>query len=92
MTQQEFLRRRQALLAKMAPASAAIIFAAPEATRSNDSEYPYRQNSDFWYFTGFNEPESALLLIKSADNHSHSVLFNRVRDLTAEIWLSLIHI
>lgn len=86
MTQQEFLRRRQALLAKMAPASAAIIFAAPEATRSNDSEYPYRQNSDFWYFTGFNEPESALLLIKSADNHSHSVLFNRVRDLTAEIW------
>ncbi len=86
MTQQEFLRRRQALLAKMAPASAAIIFAAQEATRSNDSEYPYRQNSDFWYFTGFNEPESALLLIKSADNHSHSVLFNRVRDLTAEIW------
>ncbi|MBD8214744.1 Xaa-Pro aminopeptidase [Erwinia persicina] len=86
MTQQEFLRRRQALLAKMAPASAAVIFAAPEATRSNDSEYPYRQNSDFWYFTGFNEPEAALLLIKSADNHSHSVLFNRVRDLTAEIW------
>lgn len=86
MTQQEFLRRRQALLAKMAPASAAVIFAAPEATRSNDSEYPYRQNSDFWYFTGFNEPEAALLLIKSADNHNHSVLFNRVRDLTAEIW------
>lgn len=86
MTQQEFLRRRQALLAKMAPASAAVIFSAPEVTRSNDSEYPYRQNSDFWYFTGFNEPEAALLLIKSADNHSHSVLFNRVRDLTAEIW------
>lgn len=86
MTQQEFLRRRQALLAKMAPASAAVIFAAPEAKRSNDSEYPYRQDSDFWYFTGFNEPEAALLLIKSADNHNHSVLFNRVRDLTAEIW------
>jgi len=86
MTQQEFLRRRQALLAKMAPASAAVIFAAPEATRSNASEYPYRQNSAFWYFTGFNEPEAALLLIKSADNHNHSVLFNRVRDLTAEIW------
>ena len=86
MTQQEFVRRRQALLAKMAPASAAVIFAAPEATRSNDSEYPYRQNSDFWYFTGFNEPEAALVLIKSAENHNHSVLFNRVRDLTAEIW------
>lgn len=86
MTQQEFLRRRQALLAKMAPASAALIFAAPEATRSADSEYPYRQNSDFWYFTGFNEPEAVLVLIKSDETHNHSVLFNRLRDKTAEIW------
>jgi len=86
MTQQEYLRRRQALLATMQPGSAALIFAAPEATRSNDSEYPYRQSSDFWYFTGFNEPESVLVLIKSHDTHNHSVLFNRVRDLTAEIW------
>ena len=86
MTQHEFLRRRQALLAKMAPASAALIFAAPEVTRSADSEYPYRQNSDFWYFTGFNEPESVLVLIKSDETHNHSVLFNRLRDKTAEIW------
>ncbi|AHG19336.1 proline aminopeptidase P II [Chania multitudinisentens RB-25] len=86
MTQQEFHNRRQALLAKMAPASAAVIFAAPEATRSADSEYPYRQNSDFWYLTGFNEPETALILVKSDETHNHSVLFNRVRDLTAEIW------
>ncbi|MBP2168163.1 Xaa-Pro aminopeptidase [Erwinia toletana] len=81
-----FLQRRQALLAKMAPASAAVIFAAPEATRNADSEYPYRQNSDFWYFTGFNEPEAVLVLIKSDETHNHSVLFNRVRDKTAEIW------
>lgn len=86
MTQQEFLRRRQALLAKMAPASAALIFAAPEAIRSADSEYPYRQNSDFWYFTGFNEPEAVLVLIKSDETHNHSVIFNRLRDKTAEIW------
>ncbi len=86
MTQLEYLRRRQALLAQMAPASAALIFAAPEATRSADSEYPYRQNSDFWYFTGFNEPEAVLVLIKSDDTHNHSVLFNRIRDKTAEIW------
>lgn len=86
MTQQEFDRRRQALLAQMQPGSAAIIFAAPEAPRNADSEYPYRQSSDFWYFTGFNEPEAALVLIKSNDTHNHSVLFNRVRDLTAEIW------
>jgi len=81
-----FQQRRQALLAKMVPGSAALIFAAPEVTRSNDSEYPFRQNSDFWYFTGFNEPEALLVLIKSDENHNHSVLFNRVRDLTAEIW------
>ncbi|EOI3464406.1 Xaa-Pro aminopeptidase [Cronobacter dublinensis] len=86
MTQQEFLRRRQALLEKMAPASAALIFAAPQATRSADSEYPYRQSSDFWYFTGFNEPEAVLVLIKSDETHSHSVIFNRLRDKTAEIW------
>ncbi|QCT18287.1 Xaa-Pro aminopeptidase [Jejubacter calystegiae] len=86
MTQQEFLRRRQALLAQMAPGSAALIFAAAEATRSADSEYPYRQNSDFWYFTGFNEPEALLVLIKSNESHNHSVLFNRVRDKNAEIW------
>ncbi|CCJ76620.1 Xaa-Pro aminopeptidase [Cronobacter muytjensii] len=86
MTQQEFLRRRQALLAKMAPASAALIFAAPQASRSADSEYPYRQSSDFWYFTGFNEPEAVLVLIKSDETHSHSVIFNRLRDKNAEIW------
>ncbi|OSM94801.1 MULTISPECIES: Xaa-Pro aminopeptidase [Lonsdalea] len=86
MNQQEYLRRRQALLEKMAPASAAIIFAAPETQRNADSDYPYRQSSDFWYFTGFNEPEAALLLVKSDENHHHSVLFNRVRDITAEIW------
>ncbi|PZL93543.1 Xaa-Pro aminopeptidase, partial [Pantoea graminicola] len=83
---ERFLQRRQALLAKMAPGSAALIFAAPEVTRSNDSEYPFRQSSDFWYFTGFNEPQALLVLIKSDENHNHSVLFNRVRDPNAEIW------
>ena len=86
ISSQEYSRRRQALLAAMQPGSAALIFAAPEVTRSADSEYPYRQSSDFWYFTGFNEPEAVLVLIKSNDTHNHSVIFNRVRDLTAEIW------
>ncbi|NIH15669.1 Xaa-Pro aminopeptidase [Serratia symbiotica] len=86
MTQQKFNTRRQALLAKMAPASAAVIFSAPEMTRSADSNYPYRQNSDFCYLTGFNEPEAVLVLIKSDETHNYSVLFNRVRDLTSEIW------
>lgn len=56
-------------------------------TRSADNEYLYCQSNDFWYFTGFNESEAVLALIKSDNAHSHSVLFNRVRDSTAEIWL-----
>lgn len=86
MTQNEFTGRRQALIAQMASGSAALIFAAPEAPRSADSEYPYRQNSDFWYFTGFNEPQALLVLIKSDETHNHSLLFNRVRDKSAETW------
>ncbi len=86
ITLDTFQQRRQALLTRMVPASAAVIFAAPEASRSADSEYPYRQNSDFWYFTGFNEPEAVLVLIKRDETEHHSVLFNRVRDKSAEIW------
>ncbi|MGV3346627.1 Xaa-Pro aminopeptidase [Enterobacteriaceae bacterium LUAb1] len=86
MSQQEYLGRRKALFDKMSVGSAAVIFAAPEVTRNADSEYPYRQSSDFWYFTGFNEPEAVLVLIKSAEAHQHSVLFNRLRDKTAEVW------
>lgn len=91
ISRQEFQRRRQALVEQMQPGSAALIFAAPEVTRSADSEYPYRQNSDFWYFTGFNEPEAVLVLIKSDDTHNHSVLFNRVRDPDGRdlVWSSL---
>ncbi len=86
ITLENYQQRRQSLLAKMVPGSAALLFAAPEVTRSRDTEYLFRQNSDFWYFTGFNEPEALLVLIKSDENHNHSVLFNRVRDLNAEIW------
>lgn len=86
MTLEELQRRRQLLVDKMAPNSAAIIFSALEITRSADSTYPFRQNSDFWYFTEFNEPEAALVLIKNNDSSYRSVLFNRVRDIDAEIW------
>ncbi|SUI47234.1 Xaa-Pro aminopeptidase [Serratia marcescens] len=47
---------------------------------------PTGRTATFWYLTGFNEPEAVLVLIKSDETHNHSVLFNRVRDLTAEIW------
>ncbi|MGL4983613.1 MAG: aminopeptidase P N-terminal domain-containing protein, partial [Plesiomonas sp.] len=82
---QQVVSRRQALLAQMVENSAAIFFAAPERTRSRDSDYPFRQNSDFWYFTTFNEPEAALILIKR-DQKTQTILFNRVNDKLAEIW------
>ncbi|VFP84568.1 Xaa-Pro aminopeptidase [Candidatus Erwinia haradaeae] len=86
MTDKEFLRRRQALLSYMAPSSVVLIFAAPIVIRSHTSTYPYRQNSDFWYFTGFNESEAALLLIKISCNNDYSVLFNRRNSLQNQIW------
>lgn len=86
ISQKNYCQRRQALLKQMVPGSAALIFAAPEVTRSRDTEYLFRQNSDFWYFTGFNEPEALLILIKSDEQHNHSILFNRYRDPHAEIW------
>ncbi|UVK77592.1 MAG: proline aminopeptidase P II [Sodalis sp. Fse] len=86
MTHQEYIRRRQGLLTKMISNSAALIFASPKTRRSNDSYYPYRQNSNFWYFTGFNEPDALLILVKNDENHHHSILFNQVRDKFDEIW------
>ncbi|VFP80300.1 Xaa-Pro aminopeptidase [Candidatus Erwinia haradaeae] len=86
MTYKEFIRRRQALLSYMMPASVSLFFAAPTVIRSHTSIYPYRQNSDFWYFTGFNEPEAALLLIKTSNNYNYSVLFNRRCNAQTTLW------
>ncbi|OCG00302.1 Xaa-Pro aminopeptidase [Gilliamella sp. wkB112] len=82
----ELLTRREKLLAQMESNSVALFFAAPEVVRSNDTHYPYRQNSDFWYFTFFSEPEALFVVIKKSDNSSRCVLFNRKKDPLAETW------
>ena len=82
MTKKEFAQRRQQLMAMMEPNSIAILPAAPERTRSRDTEYPYRQDSDFFYLSGFPEPEAVLLLIPGRD-HGEYILFCRDRDRTA---------
>ncbi len=82
----EILARRETFFAHMLPNSVAVFFAAPEAVRSNDTHYPYRQNSDFWYLTLFNEPESVLVLIKEHDNRCRSLLINRDKDPLLETW------
>ncbi|MFN2453236.1 MAG: Xaa-Pro aminopeptidase [Pyrinomonadaceae bacterium] len=72
------------LIKRMDANSVAIIPGAREVTRSNDTSYRYRQNSDFYYLTGFNEPE-AIAVIAPAKEEKYT-LFVRPRDPEKEIW------
>ncbi|WP_111657658.1 Xaa-Pro aminopeptidase [Isoalcanivorax indicus] len=85
ISRQEFARRRRELMAQMEENSIAILPAAPERTRNRDVEHPYRQDSDFWYLSGFPEPEAVMALIPGRE-HGEFVLFCRERDRTMEIW------
>ena len=67
LPQEEFTERRQKVLAQMQPNSALLLFSEIEKRRNNDCDFPFRQDSYFWYLTGFNEPNAALLLIKTED-------------------------
>lgn len=81
----EFLRRRQRLMALMEPNSIAIVPSASAQRRSRDTEYPFRQDSDFHYLCGFPEPEAVLVLIPGR-SHGEFVLFCRERDPRMELW------
>lgn len=85
IVKQEFLRRRKALMALMEPNSIAIVPSAPEKIRSRDTEYHYRQSSDFFYLSAFPEPESVLVLIPGRE-HGEFVLFCREKNQEKEIW------
>ena len=85
ITRQEFARRRKALMEVMEPNSIAIVPSAPERQRSRDTEYPYRQDSDLHYLSGFPEPGAVLALIPGRE-HGEFVLFCRDRDPDREIW------
>ncbi|MDZ7829464.1 MAG: Xaa-Pro aminopeptidase [Halofilum sp. (in: g-proteobacteria)] len=81
----EFARRRRALMRMMESDSIAILPAAPEAIRNRDVAYPYRQDSDLLYLTGFPEPE-AVAVICPGREHGEYVLFCRERDPEREVW------
>jgi len=81
----EFARRRKNLMALMTPNSIAIIPSAREQVRSRDTGYPFRQDSDFYYLTGFTEPDSVLVLMPGR-RHGQFVLFCRERDPGRELW------
>lgn len=81
----EFLRRRKQLMRMTGRESIVIVAAAPERIRSNDAHYPYRQDSDFHYLTGFPEPEAVVALIPGRAHGEH-ILFCRERDPERERW------
>jgi Xaa-Pro aminopeptidase len=65
--------------------SIAIIPAARAYKRNGDTEHPYRQSSDFYYLSGFEEPESVIVLIPGR-SHAEFILFCRERDPVQETW------
>lgn len=83
--QAEYARRRQQLLAQLPAGSVALVCAAHLKTRNRDAEYSFRQDSDFYYLTGFNEPDALLLLIPGRAEGEY-VLFCPPRDPGMEIW------
>ena len=85
MTRAEFKRRRSQLMRMMGPGSIAILPSAPVAIRNRDADYPYRPDSDFYYLTGFPEPEAVAVLIPGRKQAEY-VLFCRDRDLEKETW------
>ncbi|EKE01018.1 MAG: hypothetical protein ACD_21C00242G0006 [uncultured bacterium] len=85
MQNKEFKSRRSKLLKQLGSNGIAIAFAAKECIRSGSECYPYRQNSDFYYLTGFAEPE-AIAVFSPGRKEGEFVLFNRESDPAKEIW------
>ena len=83
--QREFAQRRRRLMDLADARSILILPAAPERVRSRDTTYPYRQDSDFWYLTGFNEPDALLVLVPGR-KQGQCLLFCRERDADKEAW------
>lgn len=84
MNETVYKERRDRLLAMMEN-GVAVLATAPLQTRSNDTEYPYRPNSDFYYMTGFEEDNSVLVLSKKGDT-AKSVLFLQEKVAEMELW------
>ncbi|KTD03858.1 Xaa-Pro aminopeptidase [Fluoribacter gormanii] len=84
ISQQEYQTRRNQLAKKLPEGSIAIIPAAREVLRNGDAHYRFRQDSNFYYLTGFNEPDALLVLIR--DESSQSILFSRTRNPAEEQW------
>lgn len=78
-----YQRRRRELARRLGNGHALVVSTHPAHTYSHDVEYPFRPHSDFWYLTGFAEPQSVLVL---QGGTGASTLFLRERKKEAEIW------
>ena len=85
LDEKEFARRRRQLMRIMGGDAIAILPAAAVRYRNRDSEYPFRQDSDFYYLTGFAEPEAVAVLVPERE-HGEYILFCRERDPVMEVW------
>lgn len=83
MVSADFHARRERVLEAIHP-GVLVVFAAPISIRNNDVEHDYRQDSDFYYLTGFDEPQSVLVLRSVGE--PKVVLFVRPRDPERETW------
>jgi Xaa-Pro aminopeptidase len=87
----EFHRqKRDSLRKQMAENSVAILFSAPERNRSNDQDFQYHQDPNFYYLTGLTEPNSVLLIFKNLQkiegDSANEILFLQNRDPASEFW------
>lgn len=85
MNNQEYKRRRKHLMQVMGDDAVAILPAALIRMRNRDAEFQFRQDSDFHYITGFDEPEAVAVLVPGRD-HGEYILFCRENDKTMETW------
>ena len=81
----EFAKRRRQLMRMIGRGGVGIVPASPAKVRSRDVEYPYRQDSDFYYVTGFAEPEAIAVLAPGRPQGEY-ILFCRDRDPQREAW------
>ena len=81
-----FKARREKFMAKLPPKSVAILRSAPMRTMSNDVEYLYRQDSDFYYLTGIEQEDVTVVLRPEAADGKKYVVFLQPRDLRREAW------
>ena len=85
INRREFPKRRKELMRMMGEGSIAILPTASEKVRNSDADYTFRADSDFYYLTGFPEPEALMVLVPGRAN-GEFVLFCRERDPEKEIW------